>query len=95
MSIRCWIDPHTEANVVTLRGANREQADEVLFFAHEHFPNDLFVTNGQRSLFAEDPEIIIYHFDKSGGEVELMSHDLTHEQLLDLIPESVREKARA
>lgn len=93
LSIRCWVDSDMENNVVTVRDASREEIDQIFKHASEFFPEGSFRRDGRSAVFIGGEDIIVHHYLAMGGELELVSHSLSHERLLEPIPESIRSKA--
>lgn len=92
-TIRCWTDGLSESNVVTIEGVTPEEARHILRYASERTPEALLHKNGQTVLTLTDANVMIRHYHQAGGEVELMSHGLSHDGLLAFIPETLRTRS--
>lgn len=94
MTIQCWVNSEMESNVVTMRGATGEEGSQILTHVGESLPKASVRRDGERVTWLIGQDIIMHHYHTSGGEVELLSPSLSHEQLLDLLPEEFLGRAR-
>lgn len=95
LSARCWVDPITKINVVTLQGATREEADQIFSEIQQRFADYLFYEDGRRTLWLKSIDVFIHHYARSGGELDLLSPTLSCEQLLKLLPEKIQDDVRS
>lgn len=91
--IRCWIEPGTGSNVVTVYGTTKKEAKAIMELVQARLPEGTIQQDGRKSLYAGEPVVIVHHYLLSGDEVELISHSLSHDELLEFIPEPIRKKS--